>query len=190
MPRKSDFSHWLSGSVSQARPDPDFEPEAGRPAYPNNISKTAKQAFKRLVEILQKRRAVTPGDFDVLRIYAVTFDRHEPLEHLQAEGEVVETICLDNHGEQFVKVKHNLWLRVAQDSEKSIIQCLDRLGLTPLAKSKVKPAKSKEAPIDPMEKFMTQPREVYPAPAYDDSAPMVCGPGVDEEGEENASNQF
>ena len=172
-PKKSQHVHWLTGSVSQAtQPEAEHNPKAGRPAYPANVSVATKQAFKRLVAVLTERRAVTSGDQDILRLYAVVFDRHtRALGHLQREGEIVEVICLDGHGVQFTKMKANLWLKIAQDSEKAILGCLDRLGLTPLAKSKVRPAqKADDAPVDPMEaSFLSRPSRTFTVPLYVDT---------------------
>jgi phage terminase small subunit len=43
-------------------------------------------------------------------------------------------------------VKENLWLRCAKDAEKQLVAILDRLGLTPANRSKIKPAEGpKEA---------------------------------------------
>jgi P27 family predicted phage terminase small subunit len=171
-PKKSKHDHWLTGSVSQAtQPNPEHNPEGGRPRYPVNVSTATKKAFKRLVAVLETRRSITPGDADILRLYAVVFDRHtRALNHLQREGEIVEVICLDGHGVQFTKMKANLWLKIAQDSEKAILGCLDRLGLTPLAKSKVRPAqKSDDDAVadDPMTAlFRNRPAQTFLPPTY------------------------
>jgi phage terminase small subunit len=52
--------------------------------------------------------------------------------------------------------KPNLWLKVAETSERNMIACLDRLGLTPNARGKVKPTHVPTAPQEatPEQQFL------------------------------------
>ena len=150
-PKKADDLHWLTGTKSQAKPDAEALPP-GRPKYPKGISQEAKSAFKRLCAMLEKRRTLTDGDGELLRLYGVLYDRHiRALAKLQKEGEIRMYTRMDNHGEAHEVEKPNYWLKVAETAEKNLVAILDRLGLTPLNRGKVRPTATKPnaAPVDP-----------------------------------------
>jgi P27 family predicted phage terminase small subunit len=145
-PRKS-LEHHKFHNTKPQYVEPQSDVAAGRPKYPSNISAAAKATFKRLVRLLEHRRVCTAGDAEILRLYAVTFDRHtRALEHLASEGEIVTYLRLNNHGEQVPSVKPNLWLDVATNAEKFMRACLADLGLNPLQRSKVAPTKAEPKP--------------------------------------------
>jgi P27 family predicted phage terminase small subunit len=145
-PRKDISTHRLQGT-KPAYVEPASDVQAGRPKYPRGISGEAKAAFKRLVRLLEQRRTVTQGDAEILRLYAVNFDRHvRALEHLAVEGEICVSVVLDSNGVAHDKLKPNLWLDVATNAEKFMRGCLADLGLNPLQRAKVKPTKSDEKP--------------------------------------------
>src|ERR1039458_2552059 len=99
MPRqRKDFAiHKLQNPPCVAAVESDFQ--VGRPKYPKNISAEAKATFKRLVKLLENRRACTAGDSEILRLYAVAFDRHSrALAHLPDEGEIIIATRCDNNG--------------------------------------------------------------------------------------------
>ena len=148
MPRKSAALHELSGTRSQATlPEEDALPSS-RPQYPKTISSAAKKIFKKLCQLLEARRALTAGDCELLRLYSLIFDRHErALAKLTEEGEIRKYSRLDAHGEPCETEKLNYWYRVSQDCEKSLVSILDRTGLTPMTRSKIKPT----APPEPKE---------------------------------------
>jgi len=110
----------------------------GRPKYPRGISGEAKAAFKRLVRMLEVRRVLTPGEQEILRLYALTYDRHaKAIAKLAEEGEIVTYFRLDKTGAQVPTVKPNLWLAVAENAEKYLRALLGDLGLNPTTRSKV-----------------------------------------------------
>lgn len=141
MPRKSDADHFLQGTKSQAKPSGvDETVPAGRPRIPKNISTEAQQVFKRLCKLLAARRALTEGDCEILRLYAVQYDRHaKALGKIAAEGEIRMYTRLDSNGQPHEQEKANLWLKVAETCERNMVACLDRLGLSPINRAKVKP---------------------------------------------------
>lgn len=161
--RKSIKQHKLEGTKpAYVLFDSDVAP--GRPKYPMNISGEAKAAFKRLVRLLESRRTCTAGDAEILRLYAVTFDRHvRALKHLALEGEICAYTRLDSNGKPHEVVKENLWLKVATDAEKFMRACLADLGLNPLQRAKVKT--TKEPPKPEEQDFPT--REQYAADAQE-----------------------
>lgn len=116
----------------------------GRPSVPKGLSKPARKVFKSLCKLLAARRVLTSGDAEILRLYATLFDRHaRAVEKLAAEGEVVAYTRLNASGVEVQMEKQNLWLSIAKDSEKQMVGILDRLGLTPHNRDKVKAAAPK-----------------------------------------------
>lgn len=137
-PRKSEHMHKLSGTKSQAS-TPDVITSPGRPRFPKNLSKESRAVFKRLCSLLESRRALTAGDGELLLLYAVQFERWQrALVHVQTEGEICNYTRLDSNGQPHEVPKENLWLKVVRESEKALVGIIDRLGLTPLNRSKVK----------------------------------------------------
>ena len=156
-PRKSEALHNLSGTKSQAKPESEYTLPPGRPEYPKNISQAARSVFKRLCHLLEERRTLTAGDSELLRIYAVLFDRHtRALAKIAEEGEVKMYVRLDSNGQPHEMEKPNLWLKVAETCEKNMVGCLDRLGLSPLNRGKVKPTAqpSPEKPRNELEEAL------------------------------------
>jgi len=138
MPRKPLSEHALAGTRVGYVELESFVP-SGRPKCPRAISGEAKAAFKRLTRMLENRRSVTPGDQEILRLYAVLFDRHSrALAAIEKQGEICMYTRLNNRGEDVQVEKPNLWLKVAETCEAKMLSCLSALGLTPLNRSKVK----------------------------------------------------
>lgn len=116
---------------------------ASRPKIPTEFKKRPplKKLFKDYCKALEKRRTLTSGDAELLRLVVLCRDRHaRAISHVLIEGEIVSYDRLDAHGEIVKSVAPNLWLKVAQESEKTIVSILDRLGLTPTNRGKVKQA--------------------------------------------------
>jgi P27 family predicted phage terminase small subunit len=157
--------HDLQGTKpAYVLPDSDVGP--GRPKYPKGISGEAKSAFKRLTKMLEDRRTITQGDAEILRLYAHLFDRHErALEHVRAEGEIVETDAVTKTGEVFTVLKPNLWLKIAETCETKMAALLTQLGLTPRTRTQVKTTKE---PAKPEAVFPTR-EEAAAAPAISDA---------------------
>jgi P27 family predicted phage terminase small subunit len=113
----------------------------GRPRFPKKLSPDAKRFFKNLTRTLEARKTLTEGDQQLLRLAAILLDRHErSMDHVLEEGEICTYTRTDSNGAQFEVVKENLWLRCAKDAEKQLVAVLDRLGLTPMNRGKIKPA--------------------------------------------------
>jgi len=148
-PRKSDALHELEGTKPHDRiPEPEFTLPPGRPKYPRNLSADAKAVFKRLCGLLEERRTLTSGDGELLRLYSILFDRHaRALAKIAAEGEIRVYTRLDSNGAAHDVEKQNLWLKVAETSEKNMVSILDRLGLTPHNRGKVKPTAEPESDV-------------------------------------------
>jgi len=155
-PIKPDALHALTGTKSQAKVG--FVPEGGRPKFPAGIREKsgseAKRAFKRLSRMLAARRAVTPGDQEILRLYAFLYDRHQrALSMLEKEGEIKTYYRLDNHGEQVPSERPNYWLKIAETCESKMQSILRDLGLTPSARKNVHPT-GQPNPVDELDAAM------------------------------------
>jgi P27 family predicted phage terminase small subunit len=120
-------------------------PSAGRPKFPRTISGDAKYIFRQLCKTLEARRTLTPGDGQLLALYAVAYDRQQrALTKIAEQGEICVYTRLDSNGTAHDVEKANLWLKVATDAERFMLSALDRLGLTPLNKGKVLPSVAKD----------------------------------------------
>lgn len=138
-PRKSEFMHELSGTKSQAT-TPDIITPPGRPKYPRELPKEGRKIFKRICATLETRRALTAGDGELLLLYVETFLRwQEAVSKLREQGTICAYTRLDSHGQPHEQFKTNLWLPVAEKAEQKLVGIIDRLGLTPMNRSKVRP---------------------------------------------------
>jgi len=158
-PRVSIEEHNLSGTRVHYLDDAQDE-QPQRPKYPKGITPEARRVFKRLVDLLMRRKTLTEADGELLRLYAVTFDRHRrALEHLTLEGEVCAYERLDSNGQPHTFYKENLHLKIATDAEKFMRACLGDCGLNPVARGKVKVAAPKviEPEAFPSREEMTLP---------------------------------
>jgi P27 family predicted phage terminase small subunit len=167
-PRKTEAAHRLQGTVSQAKDAAAPAVEPGRPKVPKNLPKPARAVFKRMVALLEPRRHITPGDVYLCELFATLYVRRAAAQaKLEAEGEIRTYTRLDSNGAAHEIEKPNLWLKVAETCEKNMVACLDRLGLTPLNRAKVKATgEPAVAPLDPMEEFMSRRRAA--APEFED----------------------
>jgi P27 family predicted phage terminase small subunit len=140
--RKSLETHSLQGTKPQYVERDSLVVES-RPKIPTEFRKKPelRSLFKKYCQALEKRRTLTSGDAELLRLVVLCRDRHaRAIHHLQTEGEIVTYQRLDSNGQAVDVVKQNLWLKIAADSEKQIVGILDRLGLTPANRGKVKQA--------------------------------------------------
>lgn len=157
--------HKLQGTKSEATPSPEIAPS--RPRYPKGLTGDGRKIFKKLAGVLERRHALTEGEEELLRLYTTLFIRHaKALVKLEEEGEVVAYSRLNNRGEEVQTMKPNLWLAIAQDAEKGMTGILDRLGLSPLNRGKVKSlVQPKEVkPVDPMAEILNRPRAAETEP--------------------------
>jgi P27 family predicted phage terminase small subunit len=138
---KSANEHWLSGSNRPRAKSPETSVvRAGRPKFSADLSRPARLIFKRLCKLLEQRGALTSGDSELLRLYSFLFDRHQrALAKVLAQGEICTYTRLDSNGAPHEIEKENLHLKVAERAEAKMLSILDRLGLTPIARQKVKP---------------------------------------------------
>jgi len=172
-PRKTDGMHKLTGTKSQAQPEPDFTVPASRPRKPKDLSPDALAVFTRLCALLRKRRALTAADGELIRLYSVNHARHaKAMAKIAEEGEVCVYTRLDSNGQAHDVEKTNLWLPIATTAEKNMVAILDRLGLSPLNRAKVKPtapeppkkaATPEEIEAARVEEFMQRGKKIHAA---------------------------
>jgi phage terminase small subunit len=158
MPRKSEAMHRLTGTKSQAKAEPEFQVPASRPRAPKDLSPVVLGVFKHLCALLRKRRALTAGDAELIRLYAIKHERHTKARaKIEEEGEIRIYTRLDSNGQPHEVEKENLWLKVATGCEKDMVGILDRLGLSPMNRTKAKPTGQRPVvapPPDPMEELL------------------------------------
>jgi len=138
---------WLHGAAkSQATAASESAVGAGRPKYPAGLTPAARRVFKELCAMLEERRALTRADGELLSLYASLSDRRtRELALAEAEGLIVKEQRFGHNGEVSERRLKNPHLTVAQESEKTMIVILDRLGFSPTGKDKVRPC-AKPAP--------------------------------------------
>lgn len=135
--RKSDEDHALNGTTAASGPETILTPS--RPRCPKELTKDERAIFRSVCREMEKRRQLTSGDAEIIRLLAVTITRHKTArQHVLDEGEVVQYTRLDKKGEQVQSYSRNLWLAVEQEAEGKILSLLDRLGLTPLNRPRVR----------------------------------------------------
>ena len=146
---------WLHGSQhgSQAAPPTESAVRAGRPRYPAGLTPAARRVFKELCAMLEERRALTRADGELLSLYASLSDRRtRELALAEAEGLIVSEVRYGHNGEATTRRLKNPHLVIVQETEKQMVGILDRLGLTPTGRDKVRPtAKAAPQPQKPGE---------------------------------------
>lgn len=120
---------------------------AGRPKW-GKITREERPCFKRICRLLAQRRHLTEGDREIIAVYAAAECRfYKFKEVLDREGWTVST---DEGTKDHPLAKH------FYAAERTMVGILDRLGLSPTAKDKPKPAKPAEAEkkLDPMDELL------------------------------------
>jgi P27 family predicted phage terminase small subunit len=139
MPRKTALEHALEETRSQAGPDAPIP--SGRPRCPKELTKESRKTFRETCRLLEARRALTSGDGPLLLLYVRVHERYRrALAKVEDEGEVCIYTRLSSSGEAVQVEKENLWLGILQDCESRMCSILDRLGLSPMNRTKVRPA--------------------------------------------------
>jgi P27 family predicted phage terminase small subunit len=136
---KGEAYHDLTGTPNWSTAQPESAILPGRPAKPKGVSKDALKVFRKICKQLAQRRALTPGDGEILRLYCVQFDRHmRALAALAVDGEIITTTRVSKGGDTYEVQAASPWLAVAEKAERQMVSILDRLGLNPRAKDAVK----------------------------------------------------
>jgi len=122
------------------------------------LTEAEQAAFRRFSKFLGQRGAETPQDAAALELLAVLYARWlAAKQELERTGLLVEDVVLDNHGQAVTKRRASPLVRILQDSEAKLMHLLRDMGLTPMARDKVKPAAAPEAKREP-----SQVEKMYP----------------------------
>lgn len=150
MPRKSVQTHTLQGTRPHYDPANVTESHiaGGRPRVPAHLTPGAKKKFREFMKLLEQRRALTPADGSMLELAARLWDRwQDAMRHVDAEGLILSVTCYSKNGDEYQRDKKNLYLVVAQETEKSLVPALAQLGLNVLARDKSKPVGASSDPV-------------------------------------------
>lgn len=172
-PFLSEEEHKLRGTVAHASTVGGESPHApGRPKW-GNLPRECRSTFKRICKLLDARQHLTPGDREIISLYAVSENRYWKFkEILDREGWTIEVP--DDGTKDHPVAKH------FYAAERVMLSCLDRLGLNPLARDKAKQTrKPKELPKDELEQLLERGPQVVPFPVpdvEDEPIPDQIGP--------------
>jgi P27 family predicted phage terminase small subunit len=145
-PRKSLAEHALAGTKPTYEVDVRLSAIAGgKPRVPKDFSPELRKVFKSVCKLLAERRQLTPADGESIRLYCIAHARHkDATEHLRHEGSVRMYTRFDTHRNAYEVEKANLYLKVAEVAEKTMIALLLQLGLTAAARDRIKQVKPEE----------------------------------------------
>lgn len=147
-PEKPISLHNLQGTTPEGRSAVGGESvhAPGRPKW-GKLPRQCRATFKRICKLLADRKHLTPGDRELVTLYAIAEDRYWQFKNtLDVEGPTIQT-------EEGPK-DHPAWKHF-YSAERTMLSCLDRLGLNPLARDKAKQTRTgKEKSPDEFEQFI------------------------------------
>lgn len=153
MPRlaKTDQQHFLQGTVSQVgRSNTAQSPskyEGGRPKIPSHLGKLARAEFKHVCRELESRRTLTSGDRTTIAVLAECYERWVTAKQELGSEYTITASVKDKDGNVVQSVKANPLLKVVEVCEARILSLQSALGLTPMARDKVRPTHA-DAPAE------------------------------------------
>jgi P27 family predicted phage terminase small subunit len=192
MPRKTEVEHWLAGTKPHDRAADCSHVKAGRPKFPKDLDASLKPIFKRLVHLLQERKALTSGDVELIRLYCFVYDRHtRNVQLLREEGELCTYIRLDSNGQAHPQVKINLRQRVVNDCERQMASLLNQMALTPASRDRARPTfeEKPEREMTQEEKYLASIGEKSMSIITKNPIPFVPMPSPDSFEEEEEEKQ-
>ena len=137
--RKSDHTHWLQNT----RPH-DRTPEGAQSSVPGGRPEkipadVRRSLFKSICRELELRGHLSSGDSELVRLLCFSLDRHAKAEaHLKKSGEVIIVTRCSPTGNEYQAEIVSPWLKIASEAHKQAVGILDRLGLSPISRDKVK----------------------------------------------------
>jgi P27 family predicted phage terminase small subunit len=148
---KTDQQHFLQGTVSQVgRSNTTQSPskyEGGRPKIPVHLSRVARAEYKRICFTLEQRRTLTEGDRNTIAVLAECVARWVTAKQELGTEYMITTAVKDKEGNLVQSVKANPLLKVVEVCEARILSLQSALGLTPMARDKVRPTQV-DAPVE------------------------------------------
>ncbi len=142
-PRKSPVLHNLQGTkINYPTGAHESHIEGSKPRVPRWLTASARRKFVELSKELVKRQVATRGDADLLAMAATLWDRWKTAnDHVIKEGAVITVQLYSKDGTPYTQEEISPWLKVAQASEKQFLAVLQQLGLSPMARDKIKVTK-------------------------------------------------
>lgn len=138
-PKKPLELHRLADTKSKAAPVVASQIQAGRPKFPKNMSAAARREFKSACRLLEARRCLTPGDVELLFLFAELKARWTACISQIGDQFMVRVEVLDSNGAPITKMAVHPLLKVAQNCETRLAALAKSLGLTPVDRDKPKP---------------------------------------------------
>ena len=149
MPAKTDHENWLQGTKSQVVKHTQ-SPSAyagSRPKIPGHLSRVARAEYKRVCFTLEQRRTLTEGDRNTIAVLAECVARWVTAKQELGTEYTITTAVADKNGNIVQSVKANPLLKVVEVCEARILSLQSALGLTPMARDKVRPTQA-DAPVE------------------------------------------
>jgi hypothetical protein len=78
-PAKTINERQLQGTVPQGKSHVESYLSPSRPRFPKDVPPAARKVYKELWSVLEDRRALTRGDFQLLRLFAFLWYRHQQM---------------------------------------------------------------------------------------------------------------
>jgi P27 family predicted phage terminase small subunit len=122
---------------------------AGRPKFPRHLSKEGRRAFKHACALLEQRRTLTPGDEEMLALYATLHERWVALKEQLGTNFLIVVTILDSHGNPHEAKRVNPLVRMVSDCESKLLAVVKTLGLSPTDSRRTQPTA-----IDPMNEIV------------------------------------
>lgn len=126
---------------------------SGPAACPTNLSEGAQAVWKRLAPDLVAKGVLTAWDVDEFAAFCDAVDRRDrAAEHLDTEGEVIESPVFDRNGVRTgERIVLSPWWQVWKGASEAMVRFGGRFGLSPAdrAQLKVGGASGSKNPSDP-----------------------------------------
>jgi P27 family predicted phage terminase small subunit len=145
-PRLPDSHHAFMGTKYRDRSKTtESKVSADVPKMPSYLSPDGRKEWRRLLPLLTERQSLTAGDAQGLALHCECFARWVACQKKINEEGITQTVTvLDKSGHPVTRTKPHVCLKIAQDCERSLRISLASLGLTPMSREKVIPAKPAE----------------------------------------------
>lgn len=119
----------------------------GRPKMPDGLTDEQQALFRSIVKQLRRRRTVTPGDAQVITLYVRTHTHWmKTCDYVDEHGPMITESKFSQSGTAYTVEIPNPALKLAALLASQLESLLAAMGLTGIARDKVRPVKSVEKP--------------------------------------------
>jgi P27 family predicted phage terminase small subunit len=147
-PAKTDHENSLHGTLSQVGRSTTAQAASryagGRPQIPQHLDRLARSEFKKVCHELEHRKTLTSGDRTTIAVLAECYSRWVTAKKELGTNYTITVTITNKQGEVITTVKANPLLKVVEVCEARILSLQSALGLTPLARDRIRPTQ-----IDP-----------------------------------------